>query len=109
EDLFGLDGRFGDKGFADHTVVRIGVVGRDVAFVAEEKLHLVEGKLRAERFREKNGMEGLWGGAPGHGDAKDASLADGLLRGVYEDSGGVLGDGGDVGKELNGAIQENFS
>src|SRR5256885_4713585 len=57
ENLFRLDGRFGNEGFVDHAVVAVGMVGRNVAFIAEEELHFVEREPGAEGFGDEERME----------------------------------------------------
>ena len=80
EDLVGLDRRFRDEGFVDHAVVAIGVVRRNVAFVAEEDLHFVKRKLGAKWLGDKKGMKRFGSGTAGHRNAENAAFADGLLR-----------------------------
>jgi hypothetical protein len=59
--LVGLDGCFGEQSFGSHAEVIVGVVGRDVALVAEEEIEIVPGDLGAKRFSgEKSVLARDW-------------------------------------------------
>src|SRR5262249_53867877 len=83
----------------------IGMVRRNVTVVSKEEPHFFKGKLRAKRLSNEKRVKRFRSRTSRHGYAEDALFFDCSLSRVREDGSSLPGDGSDVRKDFNGAIQ----
>ena len=77
KDVFRRDGGLREQSLAYHPVVAFGIVGRYVAFVAEEEIDFFPGNLGHSR---QQGIKILGSGSAGECDGELASGLDRVLR-----------------------------